>query len=112
MNSDDIAVGILKAATVIAIVAGITWLFYLERPWLAVLLGAVALVWPALWSQLQEGDVAGFVQTGLAIAFLAGLGVAGWAIYSYMTDGNSAVAGRLCSAVGSWQPYLAQFLVC
>jgi hypothetical protein len=58
MNSDDIAVGILKAATVIAIVAGITWLFYLERPWLAVLLGAVALVWPALWSQLQGGDVA------------------------------------------------------
>jgi hypothetical protein len=74
MNSDDIAVGILKAATVIAIVAGITWLFYSERPWLAVLLGAVALVWPALWSQLQEGDVAGFVQTGLAIAFLAGIG--------------------------------------
>jgi hypothetical protein len=52
------------------------------------------------------------VQTSLAIAFLAGLGVAGWGIYSYMNDGNSAVAGRLCSSVGSWQPYLAQFLVC
>ena len=112
MNSDGIAVGILKAATVIAIVAGITWLFYSERPWLAVLLGAVALVWPALWSQLQEGDVAGFVQTSLAIAFLAGLGVAGWGIYSYINDENSAVAGRLCSTAGSWQPYLAQFLVC
>jgi hypothetical protein len=112
MNSDGIAVGILKAATVIAIVAGITWLFYSERPWLAVLLGAVALVWPALWSQLKEGDVAGFVQTSLAIAFLAGLGVAGWGIYSYMNDGNSAAAGRLCSAAGSWQPHLAQFLVC
>jgi hypothetical protein len=112
MNSDGIAAGILKAATVIAIVAGITWLFYSERPWLAVLLGAVALVWPALWSQLHEGDIAGFVQTSLAIAFLAGLGVAGWGIYSYINDGSSAVAGRLCSTVGSWQPYLAQFLVC
>src|SRR5260370_2770143 len=73
MNSDDIAVGILKAATVIAIVPGITWLFYSERPWLAVLLGAAALVWPALWSQLQERDVPGSVQTSLPIAFCAGM---------------------------------------
>ena len=80
MNSDDIAVGILKAATVIAIVAGITWLFYSERPWLAVLLGAAALVWPALWSQLHD------YQRERILTFIDPTAPAGQAFYRVRVD--------------------------